>query len=296
MENLYCKNNLISAENVSYTVDMLRLRTNLTYSEFSKIEFYIQTVIIEKYSVLSYHSTDISSFKNNYVIKFSETSSFWLGFIHNSEILNKNISSDKVDYNFTIEFNPNKVDYKKISFILSQSKSWVIKSIDLAMDIPINIKDLFLFDKKRKRQISIYSKSIDDKTIYIGKSNNRIKIYNKKLESNLNRELTRVEISSKISLKIEDIDYYKYEVELPEIFLNEYIYSLSDLDNQKKDQTLYALLYALQMGYDFNDLSRKYKDKIKNMLRGGYQIKFSNEACTKVIKKLIKNIFKEYIY
>ena len=291
MKELYCKNNLVSFENVKYTIDMLRLRCNLSFEEYSKIEFYIQTVLMSNFDVLFYHSTSISTFKNNYVIKFSEDSSFWFGFIHNSEILNKNISCDKNTYNLTIEFNPNKVDYKKIDFILNKTKKWVIKSIDIAMDIPICIKDLFLFDKGKKRQMSIFSKSCEDKTIYIGKSDNRVKIYNKKIESKLDRELTRVEISSKIDLKIEDINSYKYLVKLPEIYLNEYIYSISDLERSKKDQTLYAILYALQCGYDFNDISRVYKLKIKNMLKGGYQIHFSNEACTDVLKKLIKNIF-----
>ena len=291
MKNLYSKYNLVSFENVSYTIDMIRLRTDMSFEEFSKIEFYIQTVFMDFFDVLSYHSTGISTFKNNYVIKFSEDSSFWLGFIHNSEMLNKNVASNKTTYNLTVEFNPNKVDFKKIAFILDKTRKWIIKSIDIAMDIPICIKDLFLFDKERKRQMSIFSKTCEDKTIYIGKSNNRVKIYNKKIESKLDRELTRVEISSKIDLKIEDINIYKYTVKLPEIFLNEYLYSFSDFEKKKKNKTLYAILYALQCGYDFNDLSRDYKTRIKEMLRGGYQIHFSNEACTDVLKKLIKNIF-----
>ena len=46
----------------------------------------------------------------------------------------------------------------------------------------------------------------DNKTYYIGRSNNRIKIYNKKLESNLDYDLTRVEITSKIDLEYKASD------------------------------------------------------------------------------------------
>ncbi len=51
----------------------------------------------------------------------------------------------------------------------------------------------------------------DNKTIYIGKTDNRIKIYNKKIESNLDikGELTRIEISKK-SLTIMKLREYAF--------------------------------------------------------------------------------------
>ena len=51
----------------------------------------------------------------------------------------------------------------------------------------------------------MFSSGYDNKTYYMGRTNNRIKIYNKKLESGLNYDLTRVEITSKIDLNIKDI-------------------------------------------------------------------------------------------
>ena len=54
-------------------------------------------------------------------------------------------------------------------------------------------------DKERKKDFRMFSCGYDNKTYYIGRSNNRIKIYNKKLESNLDYDLTRVEITSKIA-------------------------------------------------------------------------------------------------
>ena len=52
-----------------------------------------------------------------------------------------------------------------------------------------------------------------------------------------------------------------------------------------------AVLYAVQSGYNINDLSRDFRDKIKKMLKGNYQINLSNEYCTKAIQQCICNIF-----
>lgn len=123
----------------------------------------------------------------------------------------------------------------------------------------------------------------------MGRSNNRVKIYNKKLESNLDYELTRVEITSKIDFKIKDMFFYSYNVKLPEIYLNDYLYSFKDYE----DKTLLAILYAVQNGYSLNDLSRRYKDKVKNLLEGGYKIELSNKCCTQAILNCVNYIFKE---
>ena len=141
---MYADFNLISGDNINYTVDMLRLRTNLTAFEFSKLEFMINTVykdIVRE----NYQSTGISNFKYNYVIELKENSSYWFGFIHNSELTNANSSmqNERREYNFTVEFNPNKVEIKGLlKYILHLSTNWIIKSIDMAMDVKVNILDI----------------------------------------------------------------------------------------------------------------------------------------------------------
>lgn len=141
---MYADFNLISGDNINYTVDMLRLRTNLTSFEFSKLEFMINTVykdIVRE----NYQSTGISNFKYNYVIELKENSSYWFGFIHNSELTNGNSSmqNERREYNFTVEFNPNKVEVKGLlKYILHLSTNWIIKSIDMAMDVKVNILDI----------------------------------------------------------------------------------------------------------------------------------------------------------
>lgn len=70
-------------------------------------------------------------------------------------------------------------------YLLSISGDWYIKSYDIAMDLKVSILDI-IFDMSGKHSYKIDCRGYDDKTIYLGKGDNRVKIYNKKKESNLN--------------------------------------------------------------------------------------------------------------
>lgn len=223
-------------------------------------------------------------------MKYRKVTVFGFGYIHNSEIINKgkSLTNEETTFNFTIEFNPNKIDIKGIiKQILKMSPNWNIKSIDIAMDIKINIMDLCGIDKERKKDFRMFTQGLDNRTYYIGRTNNRIKIYNKKIESNLDYDLTRVEITSKLDIDIKDILNYEYNVKLPDLYLNNYLYTFSDY----KDKTLLAILYAVQSGYCVNDLPRVQKKKVKELLKGDYKINLNNEYCTKAIQQCICSIF-----
>ena len=168
------------------------------------------------------------------------------------------------------------------------SNNCSIKSVDLAMDIPFNILDIGGFDKGRKKDFRMFSQGGENKTYYIGRTNNRIKIYNKKIESNLDRELTRIEITSKLDITLKNYMFFKYDVELPKLYLNNYLLTFDDIE----DKTLLAIVYAVQNGFPLNDLSRRYKDKVQNrLMQGGQLIPLSNSMCTSAIKKCIQGIF-----
>ena len=121
----------------------------------------------------------------------------------------------------------------------------------------------------------------------MGRSDNRIKIYNKKIESNLSYNLTRVEISKKIDVRLSDFNFFHLKINLPDIYTNDYLYSFTDYN----DKTLLAILYAVQCGFPINNLSRRYKDKISNLLSGGNKIEFDVKKIDNVLKKCIWNIF-----
>ena len=95
---------------MTYSIDMLRLKTYITYSKFSEIEFRFDT-IWNTYVKKKYHTGRMKEFFYNYNIEIEEGISFWFGFLHNSE---KRSQYDRAEYNFTIDFNPNKLKDNKI--------------------------------------------------------------------------------------------------------------------------------------------------------------------------------------
>lgn len=277
----------MTKDNVTYSIDMLRLTTRCTYNFFTELEFRFDTVW-QHYVKLKYNSTRITDFSVNYNIEVEE-GSFWFGFLHNSE---KRSQNDFSEYNFTIEFNPNKLQFNKILlYILYKFKDFSIKSYDLAMDLPINILNIVGYDKGNRKDIRVISSGFDNKTIYIGKGNNRVKIYNKKLESNLDvtGDLTRIEISKQLEdLKVKNVYRYEYDKIFPDLYLNEYLYSFNDYE----DKTLFAVLYAVQNGFPIGDLTRRYKEKIKELYSTqGLKLKFDYKIVGDLLRKVIYKYF-----
>lgn len=270
------------SDNMIYSVDMIRLKTSLTYSTFTEIEFRFRTCWAS-YVKKQWTTPQLKQFFYNYDIEIEEGKSFWFGFCHNTE---RRSFYEGAEYNFTIEFNPNKIrDNKILEYLLNLSGKWYIKSYDLAIDIKINILEIITDISGKRRNLTI-SNGYDDKTICIGKGDGRLKIYNKKKESNLNiqGELTRVEITRELDdFCISDVKLLNYDNNFPCLYLNKYIYSFEDY----KDRTLFALLYAVQNGFPIQDLSRRYREKIKNLFEGGYKIRFSNSLATDVLRKTI---------
>ena len=274
-------NKSVEFNNIVYSLDMLRLKTYLSFTTFSGLEFRFKTVWKE-YVKNFYTSPKITNFFYNYNIEVEEGVSFWFGFLHNNE---KRDDRNEF-YNFTVEFNPNKLkDNKILMYILGLSGSWYIKSLDLAIDLKINILDLNV-DFSGRQEMKIFSKGHDDKTIYLGKGDGRIKVYNKKRESNLNMlgDLTRVEVSRIFDeFDIRNVKLFDFGDRFPNIYMNSYVYSFSDYN----DKTFLAVLYAVQSGYPIKNLTKTYKSKIKKLLQGGYKIRFDRKSATQVINQTI---------
>lgn len=268
--------------NITYSVDKIRLKTFLTYSVFTEIEFRFKTCW-SKYVKKYYTTPQLKQFFYNYDIEVGEGQSFWFGFCHNTE---RRSFYENSEYNFTIEFNPNKIkDNKIIEYLLNLSGKWFIRSFDLAMDLKINILDI-ITDISCKGKCFTISNGFDDKTYRYGVGDGKIKIYNKKIESNLNisGDLTRVEVTREYDdFPISDIKLFDFGDNFPRLYLNDYLYSLSDYD----DKTLFAILYAVQNGFPIKNLTRCYREKIRNMLEGGHRILFNKIPATQVVNKTI---------
>lgn len=146
--------------NMIYSIDKLRLTTKITYNEFCNLQFHFENAY-KGYIKRYWMSFAYSDFKYNYnfstisregklgldeEIDEEKEATFSIHFFHNAE---KNNVSEQAKYNFSIEFNPNKLkDFFLIFFILNQFGGWYIKSYDLAIDIPLNILDLCIPDKR----------------------------------------------------------------------------------------------------------------------------------------------------
>lgn len=283
--------------NITYSIDMLRLKTYISFETYSKIEFFIEAYFKDKIKKF-WISDKKACFHYNYNIEIEEGKSFYFGFHHNSESLNNSEYSKFEDnhfvdlYNFTIEFNPNKLKKDNLlMYLLSLSGEWYIKSYDLALDLKVNILDL-IYDISGKAVEKVFSSGYDDKTVYLGSGVNRIKIYNKKKESKLNilGDITRIEISREMN----DYDIRRLSTLydcgfFPDIYLNQYVYSLSDYEN--KNKTLMAILFAVQNGYPIRNLTRDYRNKLKDLLEAGYKIFFSKQISTQVLRQTILSYF-----
>lgn len=272
--------------NLTYSIDMFRLKAYVDYDVFSNLDFYLKTYCNDKIDRF-WISDRVMQFKYNYRIVIEEGKSFYIGFHHNNEKTEEN----KGLHNLTIEFNPNKLkDNSILMYILNLSGEWFIKSYDLAVDIKCNILDI-IFDKGKKRKCHTFSYGGDNITYEIGTGDMRLKIYNKKNESNLDvpYELTRIEISRELEdFPISDVKLLKYGSDkFPEIYMNDYIYSLSDI----QDKTILPIIYAVQNGYPLNNLTRRYKEKIKKLFEGGQKIKFTEKEATEVLRKTIFSYF-----
>lgn len=271
----------VQENNLTYSIDMLRLRCDMPIKDFRKLEMILRLKEnVEKY----WEAFSITDFRYNYTLKDDCVNTFWIGYIHNSENIT---DDDRKKYNFTIEFNPNKLkDAHIIKYILSYARKWSLKQFDVAIDVPISILDICGLNKKRFKDIRIFNNGYDNKTFYIGRTNNRVKIYNKKIESNLDisGELTRVEITSKQDYLYSALDYFNVDLSIPDLFTNDYMYTFKDYE----DKTLLAILYAVQNGFNINDLTRTYKDKITNLLEGGHKIEIDIKCIRKVLNEVLR--------
>lgn len=284
--------NAFEHENMIYSIDMIRLKTYISYEKYNNLDFYFRTYYGEKIKRFWISSRPMD-FKYNWRIEVEEGKAFYFGFCHNSE--EKIPERLEPEYNLTIEFNPNKLrDNSLVMYILNLSGIWYLKRYDLAIDLKVNILDL-IFDKSGKRKFNLQSNGMDNRTIYLGgEGDKHIKIYNKKVESKLSitGDLTRIEITREVNdFKLNDIVLWQYDNYFPDIYLNNYVYSLSDYDVKEKDKTLYAVLFAVQNGYSLNDLTRQYRKRIKELLQGGYKIRFDNKTANQILRKTVFSYF-----
>lgn len=196
--------------NVTYSIDKLIITGKFSYGnvdlfmrDLQLLEFRDGIIEGKPFDMfvdnLGYYiSNRIGTYMNNFNIQLINDrggkSSFYLGVILNS-------GSDKITQ-WKLEFNPNKVlpcpffekllNLLRIYSVPSRTK---LKSWDLAVDIPLSRTDVSMVRDKRMYQL--ITKSDDDRTEYLGSRHTHgfCKLYNKTVESKLDYQLTRFEIT-----------------------------------------------------------------------------------------------------
>lgn len=284
--DLYLNGLNVFLNDFNYCVDMLRLSCQITADLFElKIG---SRVLIYKDNLTHWTTGRIAEFYHNYTYT-DDKCSFWFGFISNKEKSGKgkSLSNPNTTFNFTVEFNPNKVkDNSFLLHILKISSDWVVKSCDFAIDINTNILNICGLDKLTKKCLITYDMGGSDRTYYIGKGNNRLKIYNKTIESGLDYDLTRVETTCSLDdLSLRDVKFFRFNGCLPELYINEFQISLDDLNT---DKTVIALVYAVTNGYPMHNLSRRYREHVKEFLGKKNPVVFDS--------KCLEKCFCNYIY
>lgn len=249
-----------------YSVDMLRMKIRVPGQD---IQFYfnqfqrdpnVEYWECQKYKEYRYNWT----FKENCI---DGVNSFWVGYWHNAD-------KDNLSHSLVIEYNPNKCCdmhylWEILKTFFSYTHSVYVCSVDVACDMPVNIKDVFHYNEGRRRYMKLTTGG-DDITHYYGVrgTDGSIKIYNKARELGIqdNCQLTRYEVTRRFDnltlnsfsvcsrvefgwdclVKINIIDSYQYNMDL--------------------NGTERALLFAVMNGFPINELPRINKEKVKKIL------------------------------
>lgn len=255
--------NSIYIDKIIYSIDMVRLK--LDFSSDEKIKNFgnflcgINMSYVEQYPI-SYKDF---GYRNLFKINCSNGCSFVVGLSFNG----KDSSSRYIGF---MEFNPNKVADQKefqevfshlmINCFVAEVARW-----DLAIDVPI-ARDLCILTKD-KRKYTLVQNSESDKTEYLGVHNKSgfVKLYNKTKESDLDYDLTRLEVTISGDMKYNDFLKIcpKVDVRGDQQTINPY------MDLSGTDIVLYELLMKcdiLERQSYFNRLGRRKKDSMKKYI------------------------------
>ncbi len=263
---------------LKYTVDMLRFFFYIYPNEhklfLEELKNYFILSKDENKKMYNTLTNKIGLYADNFVIDH-----IWIGVGCNNP---KSKNKDKILVTF--EFNPNKVEnFGGIFQFLKKFKDKIcLKRFDLAVDIPENINNLE-FQNLRKRASTVYYQYQSNKTIYFGKGSGHTKIYNKKIESQLDYELTRYEVTKEVNnLSLKNFDVSGINIEFLGAIKKPY-------NEHTGDKTHNAIAYALNNGFHFKDLSRDMQKNICSECSINYD--FRQDLALKVLFQTVQLLF-----
>ena len=243
---------------------------NIYRGRDKKIQFSIDNLSIvgEFTKGYDYYKTIFSHYSNvvdNSKFIRTKTEFFSASFMINEQLF---LQVDGNTNKCRLEFNPNKISLetkKEISFILGFLTNIHYTRLDLAIDLfNYKICDYKIIDIGSRKKAYFYGRDNKLQTMYSGsnKSSKYIRIYNKGIEQ-----------------KIEDIDWWRFELQLRDIYIDKYLTDMVEFfDNififkyksiDKYDMHENAMIeYLLADINRLNDFARREtKQKYKHIIR-----------------------------
>ena len=249
----------IVKDDITYSIDMVRLRLDFNVLEhIQQFGDWLSNPIhlhIEQYPL----SSKAFSYRYLFKIKCSNDSSFVCGLGFNGT----DRSSGWIGF---LEFNPNKVvdtpEFQEFFKILGVHCPWAeLVRYDIAIDVPVARS--FCSLAKDKRKYTVVQNSAEDTTEYLGTHNKSgfCKLYNKKLESDLDHDLTRFEITVNADLSYSEVIDLFPIIDVMEV-QNDMIAHFSLTKTQVVLVDLLKRLPVTEQRYYFNRLGKDMRQKI----------------------------------
>lgn len=208
----------------------------------------------------------VKAHRHNYNFKIDKENSFYIALQHNMG--KKVLKGTKGAVDLMVKYNPNKVRSVELARLLATffvgNPFTVVKSFDLAIDMPINILNVFP-QPEGKMSKRIIDNGGDNKTYYFKErgSNGSTKIYNKTREAKLDYDLTRYEITLTPKVSLNDMSFYNLD---PNLLMPLYITGDMQLDVSVSGTDKVLLLACLEHYEYLDELPRKKKVKIKEII------------------------------
>ena len=278
--------NAIKVNDLIYSVDMIRFKFEI--SEFYQKELYDIIKQIGSYDYFNSHKA--FAYRELFKIRTSNAEfSYSLGLGFNG--------LKRSDRNLCfIEFNPNKLYncielVRVLRFLNNRNINLDLATYDIAIDIPYSKKYVSLIKDKRIYKKFCYDCEGKNTTEYLGVNADagRAKLYNKTIESNLNYDLTRLELTTSCT------DYVTVEKQLPNLLVCGDLDLLVQTKLSKSDYVLLQLLWQCDdPSYYFKQLGRDKQEKLKPFISSNFSLNFSEKIFDQLFN--IINTFKDKNY
>ena len=272
--------------------DMLRLKFNMSEFQLKNFNRFINEELFNNNNLTLNKFFNVSKFKYRNLIVISDVNtknSFSVGLCFND--------LTKTTNGCFIEFNPNKTldEYGKglvqpfLEYVKQNSSHLELVRYDLALDIPVS-KEYISLDKDMRKytkffvtdvennysdivsdmqtktmsyRIDVKSRDLNNCTEYLGQRNKAgfTKLYNKQIESNLEKPITRLEIT------MDTLSYSDFVRYLPNVCTYKKV-DVDLLDNLNDTEKVLLKLLQQNSNCDLylKQLGRKMQDKLKKIL------------------------------